>query len=196
MARPLDDAALGQLFREARTHNGWQPKTIGEDTLRRLHDLLKMGPTSANCLPARFVFVQSPEAKARLKPCLAPNNVEKTMAAPVTVILGYDTEFYEKLPQLFPHTDARSWFAGNPELIQSTAFRNASLQGGYLILAARALGLDCGPMSGFDHAQVDAAFFPGGKVKSNFLINLGYGDPSKVRPRGPRLAFEDACRIA
>ena len=196
MARPLDDAALGQLFREARTHNGWQPKTIGEDTLRRLHDLLKMGPTSANCLPALFVFVQSPEAKARLKPCLAPNNVEKTMAAPVTVIVGYDTEFYEKLPQLFPHTDARSWFAGNPELIQSTAFRNASLQGGYLILAARALGLDCGPMSGFDHAQVDAAFFPGGKVKSNFLINLGYGDPSKVRPRGPRLAFEDACRIA
>jgi 3-hydroxypropanoate dehydrogenase len=196
MARPLDDAALGQLFREARTHNGWQPKTIGEDTLRRLHDLLKMGPTSANCLPARFVFVQSPEAKARLKPCLAPNNVEKTMAAPVTVIVGYDTEFYEKLPQLFPHTDARSWFAGNPELIQSTAFRNATLQGAYLILAARALGLDCGPMSGFDNAKVDAAFFPDGKVKSNFLINLGYGDPSKVRPRGPRLAFEEACRIA
>jgi len=196
MAKPLDDATLGQLFREARTHNGWQPKTIGEETLHQLYDLLKMGPTSANCLPARFVFVQSPEAKARLKPCLAPNNVDKTMAAPVTVIAGYDTEFYEKLPQLFPHTDARSWFAGNPELIQSTAFRNASLQGAYLILAARALGLDCGPMSGFDNAKVDAAFFPGGKVKSNFLINLGYGDPSKVRPRGPRLAFEDACRIA
>ena len=196
MAQPLDDAALGQLFCDARTHNGWQPKTIGEDMLRRLYDLFKMGPTSANCLPARFVFVQSPEAKARLKPCLAPNNVEKTMAAPVTVIVGYDTEFYEKLPQLFPHTDARSWFAGNAELIQSTAFRNASLQGAYLILAARALGLDCGPMSGFDNAKVDDAFFPGGKVRSNFLVNLGYGDPSKVRPRGPRLAFEDACRIA
>ena len=196
MARPLDDTALGQLFRDARTHNGWQPQGVSEDTLRQLYDLLKMGPTSANCLPARFVFVQSPEAKARLKPCLAPNNAEKTMAAPVTVIVGYDMEFYEKLPQLFPHTDARSWFAGNPELIQSTAFRNASLQGAYLIMAARALGLDCGPMSGFDNAKVDAAFFPGGKVKSNFLVNLGYGDPSKVRPRGPRLAFEEACRIA
>jgi 3-hydroxypropanoate dehydrogenase len=196
MAIPLDDAALDQLFRAARTHNGWQPKGVTEDTLRQLYDLLKMGPTSANCLPARFVFVRSPEAKARLKPCLSPNNVEKTMAAPVTVIAGYDTEFYEKLPQLFPHTDARSWFVGNSELIQSTAFRNASLQGAYLILAARALGLDCGPMSGFDNAKVDAVFFPGGKVKSNFLVNLGYGDPSKVRPRGPRLAFEEACRIA
>lgn len=196
MAIPLDDAALDQLFRAARTHNGWQPKGVTEDTLRQLYDLLKMGPTSANCLPARFVFVRSPEAKARLGPCLSPNNVEKTMAAPVTVIAGYDTEFYEKLPQLFPHTDARSWFVGNSELIQSTAFRNASLQGAYLILAARALGLDCGPMSGFDNAKVDAVFFPGGKVKSNFLVNLGYGDPSKVRPRGPRLAFEEACRIA
>lgn len=196
MAESLDDAALGQLFREARTHNGWQPKGVTEEALRRLYDLLKMGPTSANSLPARFVFVQSPEAKARLKPCLAPNNVEKTMAAPVTVIVGYDTEFYEKLPKLFPHTDARAWFVGNPELIQSTAFRNASLQGAYLILAARALGLDCGPMSGFDNAKVDAAFFPDGTVKSNFLVNLGYGDPSKVRPRGPRPAFEEVCRIA
>jgi 3-hydroxypropanoate dehydrogenase len=196
MAIPLDDAALDQLFRAARTHNGWQPKGVTEDTLRQLYDLLKMGPTSANCLPARFVFVRSPEAKARLGPCLSPNNVEKTMAAPVTVIAGYDTEFYEKLPQLFPHTDARSWFVGNSELIQSTAFRNASLQSAYLILAARALGLDCGPMSGFDNAKVDAVFFPGGKVKSNFLVNLGYGDPSKVRPRGLRLAFEEACRIA
>jgi len=195
MANPLNDAALGQIFREARTHNGWQPRSVSEDTLRKLYDLLKMGPTSANCLPTRFVFVQSPEAKARLKPCLAPNNVEKTMAAPVTVIVGYDTEFYEKLPKLFPHTDARSWFVGNAELIQSTAFRNGCLQGAYLILAARALGLDCGPMSGFDNARVDAAFFPGGKVKSNFLVNLGYGDPSKVRPRGPRLAFEEACEI-
>jgi 3-hydroxypropanoate dehydrogenase len=195
MANPLDDGALGQLFREARTHNGWQPRPVTEETLRRLYDLLKMGPTSANCLPARFVFVQSPEAKARLKPCLAPNNVEKTMAAPVTVIVAYDTEFYENLPRLFPHTDARAWFAGNPALIQSTAFRNGTLQGAYLILAARALGLDCGPMSGFDNAEVDAAFFPGGKLKSNFLVNLGHGDPSKVRPRGPRLSFEEACRM-
>jgi 3-hydroxypropanoate dehydrogenase len=196
MPTALNDAALAQLFRDARTHNGWQAKPVSAETLRQLYDLVKMGPTSANCLPARLVFVQSAEAKARLKPCLAPNNVEKTMAAPVTVIVGYDTEFYEKLSQLFPHTDARSWFVGNPELIQSTAFRNGSLQGAYLILAARALGLDCGPMSGFDNAKVDAAFFPGGKVKSNFLVNLGYGDPSKVRPRGPRLTFEEACRIA
>ncbi len=195
MANSLDGAALEQLFREARTHNGWQPRPVTEETLRTLYDLLKMAPTSANCLPARFVFVRSPEAKARLKPCLAPNNVEKTMAAPVTVIVAYDMEFYENLPQLFPHTDARAWFAGNPELIQSTAFRNGTLQGAYLILAARALGLDCGPMSGFDNAKVDATFFPGGKVKSNFLVNLGYGDPSKVRPRGPRLSFEEACRI-
>ncbi len=195
MAHSLDEAALGQLFREARTHNGWQPRPVSEETLRKLYDLLKMGPTSANCLPARFLFVQSPEAKARLKPCLAPNNMEKTMAAPVTVVVAYDTEFYENLPRLFPHTDARAWFAGNPELIQSTAFRNGTLQGAYLILAARALGLDCGPMSGFDSAKVDAAFFPDGKVKSNFLVNLGYGDSGKVRPRGPRLSFEEACRM-
>ncbi len=196
MASAVDHTVLDQLFREARTHNGWQDKTVSDELLRELYDLLKMGPTSANCLPARFVFVKSPEAKARLRPCLAPNNVEKTMAAPVTVIVAYDTEFYENLPKLFPHTDARSWFAGNPALIQSTAFRNGSLQGGYLILAARALGLDCGPMSGFDNAKLDAAFFPDGKVKSNFLINLGYGDPAKVRPRGPRLTFGEACRIA
>jgi 3-hydroxypropanoate dehydrogenase len=168
---------------------------VKAETLHQLYDLVKMGPTSANCLPARFVFVQSPEAKVRLKPCLAPNNVDKTMAAPATVIVAYDTEFYEKLPYLFHHADARAWFAGNPALIQSTAFRNGSLQGGYLILAARALGLDCGPMSGFDNAKVDAAFFPDGKVKSNFLVNLGHGDPEKLRPRGPRLAFEEACQI-
>jgi 3-hydroxypropanoate dehydrogenase len=195
MSNALGDRALDQLFREARTQNGWHDKKVSDELLHQLYDLLKVGPTSANCCPARFVFVMSPEAKARLKPCLAPNNVEKTMAAPVTVILGYDTEFYEKLPKLFPHIDARSWFAGNPALIQSTAFRNGSLQGAYLILAARALGLDCGPMSGFDNAKLDNAFFPDGKVKSNFLVNLGYGDPSRVRPRGPRLAFEEACQI-
>jgi 3-hydroxypropanoate dehydrogenase len=195
MPTTLDDKAIDQLFRTARTQNGWQDKPVSDEVLRRLYDLVKMGPTSANALPARFVFVKSPEAKARLKACLAPTNVEKTMAAPVTVIVGYDTEFYDKLPHLFPHADARSWFVGNPELIQSTAFRNSSLQGAYLILAARALGLDCGPMSGFDSAKVDAAFFPGGKLKSNFLVNLGYGDPSKVHPRNPRLAFEETCQI-
>ena len=195
MPTALDDKALDQLFREARTQNGWQDKKVSHEVLRQLYDLLKMGPTSANCCPARFLFITSPEAKARLKPCLSPNNVEKTMAAPVTVIVAYDTEFFDKLPTLFPHTDARSWFVGNPTLIQSTAFRNGSLQGAYLILAARALGLDCGPMSGFDNAKADAAFFPDGKVKSNFLVNLGYGDPSKVRPRGPRLAFEETCQI-
>jgi len=195
MPTTLDDKAIDQLFRTARTQNGWQDKPVSDEVLRRLYDLVKMGPTSANALPARFVFVKSPEAKARLKACLAPTNVEKTMAAPVTVIVGYDMQFYEKLPHLFPHADARSWFVGNPELIQSTAFRNSSLQGAYLILAARALGLDCGPMSGFDSAKVDAAFFPGGKLKSNFLINLGYGDLSKVHPRNPRLAFEETCQI-
>ncbi len=195
MVSRLDDKALDQIFREARTHNGWQPRPVDDDTLRQLYDLLKMGPTSANCSPGRFVFVKTPAAKERLRPCLSPNNVEKTMAAPATVIVGYDMEFYEKLPKLFPHTDARAWFVGNPALIESTAFRNSSLQAGYLILAARALGLDCGPMSGFDNAKVDAAFFPGGKIKSNLLVNLGYGDPSKLRPRGPRLTFEEACRV-
>jgi len=195
MPTTLDDKAIDQLFRTARTQNGWQDEPVSDEVLRRLYDLVKMGPTSANALPARFVFVKSPEAKARLKACLAPTNVEKTIAAPVTVIVGYDTEFYEKLPKLFPHADARSWFVGNPELIQSTAFRNSSLQGAYLILAARALGLDCGPMSGFDNEKVDAEFFPDGRVKSNFLVNLGYGDSSKLFPRGPRLAFEEACQI-
>jgi 3-hydroxypropanoate dehydrogenase len=195
MPNALDDKAIDQLFRDARTHNGWQDRGVSEALLRQLYDLLKMGPTSANCSPARFVFVRSAEAKARLKPCLSPGNVEKTMAAPVTVIVGYDTEFYEKLPQLFPHTNARSWFVGKPELIHSTAFRNGSLQGAYLILSARALGLDCGPMSGFDHEKVDTEFFPDGRTKSNFLVNLGYGDSSKLHPRGPRLAFEEACEI-
>jgi 3-hydroxypropanoate dehydrogenase len=196
MGNRLDDKALDQLYREARTHNGWLNKPVADDVLRQLYDLMKWGPTSANCTPARLVFVKSPEAKARLRPTLAPNNVEKTMAAPVTVIVAYDLEFYEKLPRLFPHVDARAWFAGNASLIQATAFRNGSLQGGYLILAARALGLDCGPMSGFDNEKVDQAFFPDGKVKSNFLVNLGYGDPAKVRPRGPRLDFGEACTIA
>ncbi len=193
--QPLSDAALDQLFREARSHNTWLDKPVSEAQIRQLYDLLKWGPTSANSCPARFVFVRSPEAKERLKPCLDEGNVDKAMSAPVVAIIGMDMEFYEKLPQLFPHTDARSWFAGKPEKIHETAFRNSSLQGAYLIMAARSLGLDCGPMSGFDNAKLDAAFFPDGKVKSNFICAIGYGDPSGLYPRGPRLAFEEACRI-
>jgi len=195
VASPLNDKALDQLFREARTYNGWLDKPVGDDVLHRLYDLVKMGPTSANCLPMRLVFVRTQAAKERLRPHLAPANVEKTMAAPVTVIVAHDLEFYERLPELFPHVDARSWFVGNDELIRTTAFRNGTLQGGYLILAARSLGLDCGPMSGFDNAKVDALFFPGEEVKSNFLLNLGYGDPAKLFPRSPRPTFEDICRV-
>lgn len=196
MTTHITPTALAQLFSDARTHSHWQAREVSETTLRELFDLLKMAPTSANCSPARFVFVQSPEAKAKLKPCLSAGNVDKTMQAPVTVIVGMDMQFYEQLGKLFPHSpDARSWFAGNDAVIQSTAFRNSSLQGAYLIMAARALGLDCGPMSGFDNAAVDAAFFPDGKVKSNFLINLGYGEASKLHARAPRFAFEDACQI-
>lgn len=195
MAAPLNDEALDTLFRNARTHNAWQDRKLDEATLRKLYNLVKMGPTSANCQPARFLFVRSPEAKKRLEPHLSEGNREKTMAAPVTVIVAYDTRFYEHLPALFPHTDARSWFEGKPDKIQETAFRNGSLQGAYLIIAARALGLDCGPMSGFDKAGVDAEFFPDGRFRSNFLTNLGYGDASVLRPRSPRPEFEDNCRI-
>lgn len=192
----LDDAALDVLFRTARTHNGWQDRPVPEELLRAVWDLARIGPTSANCSPARIVFVVSPAAKETLRPCLAPGNVDKTMAAPATAIIGHDLRFYERLPELFPHTDARSWFVGNQPLIETTAFRNGTLQGAYLIMAARALGLDCGPMSGFDKDKVDQAFFAGTTVKSNFLCNLGYGDPAKLYPRAPRLAFEEACRIA
>lgn len=191
----VDDAALDVLFRDARTHFAWQDRPVEEVVLRTAWDLARMGPTSANSLPARIVFVVSAEAKAKLKPALIPTNVDKTMAAPVTAIVAYDLAFYEKLPQLFPHTDARSWFVGRQELIEKTAFRNGSLQGAYFILAARAVGLDCGPMSGFDNAAVDAAFFAGTAIRSNFLCNLGYGDGSKLFARGPRLSFDEACRI-
>ncbi len=196
MTRRLNDDALNQLFREARTHNAWQKRDIPDALLHEVVDLMKMGPTSANMEPARIVFVKSPEAKARLKPLLLESNREKTMAAPVTAVIGHDLEFYEKLPRLFPHADARSWFAGKPAFIESSAFRNGSLQGAYFILAARALGLDCGPMSGFDNAGVDREFFAGTEVKSNFLINLGFGDPAGLFPRSPRLAFEEIATIA
>jgi 3-hydroxypropanoate dehydrogenase len=199
MTKILDDAALDALFRAARTHNGWQDKPVSDALLQALWELAKMPPTSANCSPMRVLFLKAKEAKARLLPMLLEGNRAKTMQAPVTAIIGYDLEFYERLPHLFPHTDARAWFVGKPELIATTAFRNGTLQGAYLIMAARALGLDCGPMSGFDNEAVDAAFFPpgifGGKVKSNFLCNLGYGDPAAIMPRHPRLAFDEACKI-
>jgi len=191
----ISDDALDQLFRAARSHNKWQDKPVSPTLLHALYDLLRMGPTSANCSPARFVFVTTPEGKARLRPFLSPGNVNKVMTAPVTVIIGYDMKFYDKLPQLFPHTDARSWFAGNDRLAETTAFRNGTLQGAYLIFAARAVGLDCGPMSGFDNAAVDAEFFPGGQVRSNFICAIGYGDPSGIFGRSPRLAFDEACQI-
>jgi 3-hydroxypropanoate dehydrogenase len=195
MPNPLDDATLDRLFRRARTHNVWLDRPVEEATLRRLWDLAKMAPTSANCSPARVVFVRSPEGKRRLEPALDEGNRAKTMAAPVTAIVATDHRFYDKMPYLFPHTDARAWFAGKPHA-DTAAFRNGTLQGAYLILAARALGLDCGPMSGFDPAKVDAAFFPREPhVRSNFLINLGYGDPAALFPRSPRLSFEEACRI-
>ena len=193
--QPTTDTALDQLFHHARTHNDWQDKPVSDAQLHALHDLWKMGPTSANCSPARVVFVRSADAKERLKPALSETNRDKTMAAPVVAIIGMDMAFYEKLPKLFPHADARSWFVGKDEMIASTAFRNSSLQGAYLILAARALGIDTGPMSGFDNAKVDAAFFAGTQVKSNFICSLGYGNPGKLFPRSPRLPFDEACSI-
>ena len=196
MPDALPDPSLDQLFRTARTHNELGGE-VDEETLRQLYDLLKWGPTSANSCPARFVFVRSPEARARLAPALDEGNRAKTLAAPVTVIVGHDLDFFEKLPVLFPHTDARAWFAGKPDTaLEPVAFRNGSLQGAYLILAARALGLDTGPMSGFDNAKVDAAFFKGTRIRSNFLVNLGHGDPGTLFPRSPRLSFDEACRIA
>lgn len=191
----LDDRSLDTLFRSAHTHSFWLDKPVSEALLHQIYDLMKWAPTSANSSPARIVFVRSAAAKQRLLAAMAPGNVDKTRAAPVTAIIAHDMEFYEKLPVLFPAADARSWFAGNQPLIATTAFRNGTLQGAYLLLAARALGLDAGPMSGFDNEKVDKEFFPDGKVKSNFLINLGYGDSSKLFPRSPRLKFEEAAQI-
>jgi 3-hydroxypropanoate dehydrogenase len=187
--------ALDQIFRHARTHNAWLPKRVPLEKLKEAYELAKWGPTSANGSPARFVFLESQEAKARLVPALAPLNVEKTKAAPVTAIVAFDVEFHEKLPHLFPHADMRKYFAGNKALAEETAFRNGSLQGAYFIIAARAVGLDCGPMSGFDAAKVNAEFFPDGKWKANFICNLGYGDHEKLFPRSPRLTFQEACKV-
>ena len=191
----LDDRSLDLMFRAARTHIVWLDKPVSDAQLQQIYDLMKWAPTSANCCPARIVFVRSAAAKQRLLPAMSPGNVEKTRTAPVTAIIAYDLEFYEKLPVLYPPADARSWFAGNQPLIDTAAFRNGTLQGAYLLLAARALGLDAGPMSGFDNAKVDKEFFPDGKVKSNFLINLGYGDGAKLFPRSPRLSFAEAAQI-
>jgi 3-hydroxypropanoate dehydrogenase len=192
----LPDTALQQLFITARTQNGWLDTPVSDDTLHALYELLKWGPTSANCSPARFVFVRSSEGRQRLAACVSAGNAPKVLQAPVTVVIGMDMAFHDKLPQLFPHTDARPWFAGKPEVIETTAMRNSSLQGAYLMLAARALGLDCGPMSGFDAARVDAEFWPGTTVRTNFICSLGHGDPAKVFGRSPRLAFDEACRLA
>lgn len=193
---PLTQAALDQLFLDAHTHNAWQDKPVSDELLHRLYDTFRMGPTSANCCPARVVFVKSKEAKEKLMPALMEGNRAKTMAAPVTAIVGYDLHFYEKLGKLYPNApDAASWFDKDELTAYTNAFRNGSLQGGYLIITARALGLDCGPMSGFDQGKVDEMFFAGTSVKSNFLCNLGYGDAKGVYPRNPRLGFDEACRI-
>jgi 3-hydroxypropanoate dehydrogenase len=196
MSKVVSDEALDVLFHEARTHSVWLDKPVDEILLRQIYDLAKMGPTSANMCPMRLLFVKSKEAKEKLKPCLDAGNVAKTMSAPVTAIIGMDVHFYDKLPKLFPHADAKAWFKDLPEnVLEYIALRNSSLQGAYFLLAARSLGLDCGPMSGFNNAKVDEAFFAGTSVKSNFLCNLGYGDASKLYPRSPRLSFEEACRL-
>ncbi|WP_193161861.1 malonic semialdehyde reductase [Enterobacter ludwigii] len=196
MSEAITPGALASLFTGARTHNGWQAIPVSDETLREIYDLMKWGPTSANCSPARIVFVRSAEGKGKLRPALSSSNLEKTLTAPVTAIVAWDSEFYERLPALFPHGDARSWFTSSPALAEETAFRNSAMQAAYLIFACRALGLDTGPMSGFDRQKVDDAFFTGTSLKSNLLINIGYGDTSKLYGRLPRLAFEDACALA
>jgi 3-hydroxypropanoate dehydrogenase len=196
MSKTMSQENLDLIFRNARTHTVWLNKPVDDALLKQVYDFARMGPTSANMCPMRIVFVKSPEAKEKLKPTLDAGNVAKTMAAPVTAIIGMDIHFYEKLPRLFPHTDAKAWFKDLPEsVLEYIALRNSSLQGAYFILAARALGLDCGPMSGFNNAKVDAAFFTGTTIKSNFLCNLGYGDANKLHPRSPRLEFDEACKV-
>jgi len=196
MNETVSSDCLDVIFRNARTHTAWLDKPLEDSLLRQVYDLARLGPTSANMCPMRIVFVRSREAKERLKPALAPGNVDKTMKAPATAIIGMDVHFFEKLPMLFPHADAKSWFKDMPEdQLLTHALRNSSLQGAYFIIAARAVGLDCGPMSGFDNAKVDETFFKGTTVKSNFLCNLGYGDASKLYPRSPRLEFDEACKV-
>ena len=195
MSEAITPTAIKTLFTEARTHNGWQETPVTDETLREIYDLMKWGPTSANCSPARIVFVRTPEGKEKLRSSLSSGNLEKTLAAPVTAIIAWDSEFYERLPELFPHGDARSWFTSSPALAEETAFRNSAMQAAYLIFACRALGLDTGPMSGFDRQKLDEAFFMGTTLKSNLLINIGYGDVSKLYGRLPRLSFEDACGL-
>ena len=192
---PVDEAALRQIFLDARTYNGWLDKPVSDDCLRQIVELMKMGPTSANCQPIRIRFLKSREAKERLRPFLMEGNVEKTMSAPVVAILAHDLEFHERLPRYFPHTDAKSWFEGNPPLIEETAFRNGTLQAAYFIMAARALGLDCGPMSGFDQDGVNREFFAGTSIRANFLCNLGYGDPASLFERSPRPEFGEIAEI-
>lgn len=192
----LEQTAIDQLFDAARTHNVWQERPVSDDLLQKIYNSMRNGPTSGNCSPARITFIKSKEAKEKLKPAMSAGNLAKTMAAPVVAIIGYDMHFYEKMPFLFPHDlSARSWFDKDEQTAFNAAFRNGTLQGAYLMLAARAYGLDCGPMSGFDNAKVDEAFFTGTHIKSNFLCNLGYGDAAKLFPRSPRLPFEDACSI-
>jgi len=191
----LDDAVQDQLFRAARSYSGWQSKEVSDEQLQQVYNLMKWGPTSANGCPARLVFVKSDEAKERLKPSLQEGNIEKSMTAPVVAIIGMDMEFYEQFGLLFPHADAKSWYEGKPEKIQESAFRDSSLQAAYLMMAARSIGLDCGPMSGFDNAVLDAEFFPDGKIKSNFICAMGYGDDSSLHPRLARLDFEFACQV-
>jgi 3-hydroxypropanoate dehydrogenase len=192
----MNSEGLDLIFRKARTHSAWLDRSVDDDLLRQVYELARLGPTSANMCPMRVVFVKTSQAKERLKPALDAGNVVKTMVAPVTAIVGMDIHFYEQLPKLFPHADAKSWFKDLPEhVLEYIALRNSSLQGAYFMLAARALGLDCGPMSGFDNAKVDAEFFAGSTVKSNFLCNLGYGDPAKLHPRSPRLDFEESCTL-
>jgi 3-hydroxypropanoate dehydrogenase len=194
--KTLDDAGLDLLFRKARTQNGWLDTPVTDEQLEAIYEITRLGSTSANSCPARIVFLRTPEAKARLLPALSPGNVDKTKAAPVTAIIGYDLRFYERLPQLFPHRpEMKDPFAANPRLAETTAFRNGTLQGAYFMIAARAVGLDVGGMSGFDNGKVDAEFFPDGRVKSNFLCNVGHGDPSKILPRLPRLEFDEACTL-
>ena len=195
ISQSLEQSALSQLFIDARTHNSWQDKPVTDEQIKALYELLKFAPTSVNCNPARFLFIKSPQAKERLLACVTPGNLEKTRAAPVTAIIGMDLDFYEQLPKLFPHVDAKSWFVGKDAYIESTAFRNSALQGAYLTMAVRALGLDCGAMSGFDADKVNVEFFPDGRVKVNFLLNIGYGNSASLMPRQPRPSFAEVCRI-